>query len=96
MSGGFSPLIGFISQEDHEGVCLSMHLRSGVLWPTPITLDVNEEFAQTLKPGSSKIALRDPEGVMLAVLHVQEVWQPDREAEAELVFGTTSTGWTTC
>ena len=89
MSGGFSPLTGFMNQEDYECVCHDMHLGSGVLWPMPITLDVSEEFAETLKPGS-KVALRDPEGVMLAVLHVEEVWQPDREAEAESVFGTAS------
>jgi sulfate adenylyltransferase len=57
----------------------------------PITLDVTEEFAKKLTPGSSKVALRDPEGVMLAVLHVEEVWQPDRKDEAQSVFGTTST-----
>jgi sulfate adenylyltransferase len=91
MSGGFSPLTGFLNQGDYEGVCHNMRLGSGVLWPMPITLDVKEEFAQTLKPGTSKIALRDPEGVMLAVLHVEDVWQPDREAEARAVFGTTST-----
>jgi sulfate adenylyltransferase len=92
MSGGFSPLSGFMNQDDYEGVCQNMRLRlrPGVLWPMPITLDVKEDFAKTLSPGSSKIALRDPEGVMLAVLHVEEVWQPDREAEAESVFGTTS------
>ena len=90
MSGGFSPLRGFMNQADYEGVSHKMRLASGVLWPMPITLDVKEEFAKTLKPGSSKIALRDPEGVMLAVLHVEEVWQPDRKAEAEAVFGTTS------
>ena len=56
----------------------------------PITLDVSEDFAKSLKPGSSKIALRDPEGVMLAVLHVEEVWQPDRKAEAKAVFNSTS------
>ncbi len=39
---------------------------------------------------TSKVALRDPEGVMLAVLHVEEVWQPDREAEVQAVFDTTS------
>ena len=39
----------------------------------PITLDVSEEFARKLTPGSSKVALRDAEGVMLAVLHVEEV-----------------------
>jgi len=91
MSGGFSPLTGFMNQNDYEGVCHHMRLQSGVLWPMPITLDVKEEFAKTLQPGTSKIALRDPEGVMLAVLHVEDVWQPDREAEAKAVFGTTST-----
>jgi sulfate adenylyltransferase len=90
MSGGFSPLQGFMTRADYEGVSNNMRLSSGLLWPIPITLDVKEEFAKTLKAGSSKIALRDGEGVMLAVLHVDEVWQPDRMAEAKAVFGTTS------
>ena len=90
MSGGFSPLTGFLNQRDYEGVSHNMRLQSGVLWPLPVTLDVSEEFTKSLKPGSSKIALRDPEGVMLAVLHVEDVWLPDRIAEAEAVFGTTS------
>jgi sulfate adenylyltransferase len=91
LSGGFSPLRGFMTKADYEGVCKNMRLVSGVLWPMPITLDVTEEFAKKLTPGTSKIALRDPEGVMLAVLHVEEVWQPDRKGEAESVFGTAST-----
>jgi sulfate adenylyltransferase len=91
MSGGFSPLRGFMTRVEYEGVCHNMRLASGVLWPMPITLDVTEEFAKTLKPGSSKVALRDPEGVMLAVLNVEEIWQPDRKAEAQAVFNTTST-----
>ncbi|MGA9041786.1 MAG: bifunctional sulfate adenylyltransferase/adenylylsulfate kinase [Terriglobales bacterium] len=89
LNGGFSPLRGFMTKADYDGVCKHMKLASGVLWPMPITLDVTEAFAQTLKPGS-KVALRDPEGVMLAVLNVEEVWQADREAEAKSVFGTTS------
>ncbi len=91
MSGGFSPLRGFMTRADYEGVCHKMKLATGAIWPMPITLDVTEEFAKGLKAGSSKIALRDPEGVMLAVLHVEEVWHPDRQAEAKAVFGTTST-----
>src|SRR5260370_32550314 len=66
-----------------------MRLASGVLGPMPITLDVTEEFAKKLTPGS-KVALRDAEGVMLAVLHVEEVWQADRAAEAKAVFNSTS------
>ena len=77
-----------MTRADYEGVCHDMRLSNGVLWPMPITLDVTEDFAKKLKPGSSKIALRDPEGVMVAILHVEEVWQPDRQAEAKAVFDT--------
>ena len=91
LSGGFSPLRGFMTRPDYEGVCHDMRLTSGVIWPMPVTLDVTEDFAKKLQPGTSKVALRDPEGVMLAVLNVEEVWQPDRKAEAKAVFGTTST-----
>jgi len=90
MNGGFSPLRGFMARADYEGVCHNMRLTSGVLWPMPVTLDVAEAFAKSVNPGKSKIALRDPEGVMLAVLHVEEVWQPDLRAEAKAVFNTTS------
>lgn len=90
LSGGFSPLRGFMNRADYEGVCRDMHLASGVIWPMPITLDVTEEFANKLTPGTSKVALRDAEGVMIAVLNVEDVWQPDRKAEAKSVFGTTS------
>jgi sulfate adenylyltransferase len=90
ITGGFSPLGGFMTRADYEGVCHNMRLSSGTLWPMPITLDVTEEFAKKLTPGTSKVALRDPEGVMLAVLNVEEVWQPDRKAEAQAVFASTS------
>src|SRR5438874_437773 len=91
LSGGFSPLCGFMTRAEFDSVCHSMRLTTGVLWPIPIVLDVGEAFAKSLKRNTSKIALRDAEGVMLAVLHVEEVWQPDRKREAEAVFGTTST-----
>jgi sulfate adenylyltransferase len=90
LTGGFSPLRGFMTRADYEGVCHNMRLANGTLWPMPITLDVTEEFAKKLTPGTSKVALRDPEGVMLAVLNVEEVWQPDRKAEARAVFASTS------
>ena len=89
LNGGFSPLTGFMTSRDHAAVCSDMRLADGTLWPIPITLDVGEPLADELSPGDC-LALRDPEGVMLAVLHVEEVWRPDREAEAEAVFGTAS------
>jgi len=87
LSGGFSPLTGFMTQADYAGVCSSMRLADGTIWPIPITLDVSEELADTLSAGST-LALRDAEGVILAALHVEEVWRPDLEAEASAVFAT--------
>ena len=72
-----------MNKADYESVCSKMRLANGALWPMPITLDVSKEFAEKLKPGSSKVALRDAEGVMLAVINVEDIWEPDREAEAE-------------
>jgi len=88
--GGFSPLKGFMGRQDYESVCKSMRLADGTLWPIPITLDVSDELAEKLNAGSS-LALRDPEGVMLAALHVEETWKPDLDAEAQQVFGTQDT-----
>lgn len=89
LDGGFSPLRGFMCRADYESVCHKMRLADGKLWPIPITLDVPEEFARSTKTGDA-IALRDPEGVMLAALHVEDIWQPDLRAEAESVFGSAS------
>ena len=90
LNGAFSPLRGFMTTADYDSVCKDMRLADKTLWPMPITLDVDESFAQSLEVGG-KLALRDPEGVMLAVLHVEDVWQPDREAEAKAVFGSNDT-----
>jgi hypothetical protein len=78
-----------MTKADYEGVCQNMRLAGSLIWPIPITLDVTEDFAINLTAGSSKVALRDAEGVMLAVLHVEEVWQPDRTAEAKATCPTT-------
>jgi sulfate adenylyltransferase len=87
LNGGFSPLKGFMGAADFDSVCASMRLSDGTLWPIPVTLDVPEKFVQGLRDNSS-LALRDPEGVMLAALHVEEIWECDRLAEAERVYGT--------
>lgn len=87
MNGGFSPLKGFMSEADYDGVVSEMRLADGSLWPMPITLDVSEEFAQSIEPGQD-IALRDQEGVILATLTVTDRWTPDKAREAVGVFGS--------
>ena len=86
LNGGFAPLDGFLRQADYESVVAKMRLGDGRLWPMPITLDVSEDFADRVTPGQ-EIALRDPEGVVLAILSVDDIWRPDKAAEAEAVFG---------
>ncbi len=88
-NGGFSPLNGFMKRDEYDSVCSKMRLPDGTVWPIPIVLDVSEEIAKKLDIGV-KLALRDPEGVMLAVISVEDIWEPDRNKEAELVYGTTN------
>jgi sulfate adenylyltransferase len=86
MNGGFNPLKGFMSEADFDSVVETMRLADGSLWPMPITLDVSEEFAKGVAPGED-IALRDAEGVILAILSVTDSWVPNKAREAEMVFG---------
>jgi sulfate adenylyltransferase len=86
MNGGFAPLKGFMGQADYDGVVANMRTADGTLWPIPITLDVSEAFADKVEPGQD-IALRDQEGVILAILSISDKWVPNKAAEAEKVFG---------
>jgi sulfate adenylyltransferase len=88
LGGGFSPLTGFLGRADYESVLARMRLADGTLWPIPVTLDVSETLAQGLTPGA-RVALRDADNTPLAILTVDEVWRPDREHEAQQVFGST-------
>lgn len=86
MNGGFYPLKGFLTEAEYDGVVEDMRLPTGELWPMPITLDVSEDTAGKIEPGQD-IALRDQEGVILAILSVTDKWEPNKSKEAELVFG---------
>ncbi|QDL90822.1 bifunctional sulfate adenylyltransferase/adenylylsulfate kinase [Paroceanicella profunda] len=86
MNGGFYPLKGFLSEADYNGVVENMRLADGSLWPMPITLDVSEELAAKVEPGQD-VALRDQEGVILAIMSISDKWEPNKALEAEKVFG---------
>ena len=89
MNGGFTPLGGFMDRESYEHVLESLRLPGGELWPIPVILDVERTLAGEIGPGA-RLALRDLEGLALAVLDVSDVWKPDKRVEAQRVFGTTS------
>ncbi|WMS87298.1 bifunctional sulfate adenylyltransferase/adenylylsulfate kinase [Pleionea litopenaei] len=86
LNGGFSPLNGFMTESDYQSVLDNMRLADGTLWPMPITLDVSEDFAAKVAVGD-KVTLRDPEGVVIAVLELSDKWVPNKTEEAEKVYG---------
>ena len=87
LNGGFSPLTGFMDRAAYERVLEEMRLADGRRWPLPVTLDVSEAFAEGLARGQ-QICLNDAEGVLLAVLVVEDLWSPDRRREAKALYGS--------
>ncbi len=87
--GGFTPLDGFMSRADWEGVCGACRTASGLFWPIPITLSVDAATAAAIPPGSD-ISLVDPEnGETLATMQVAEKYRIDKARECQAVFRTT-------
>jgi sulfate adenylyltransferase len=86
MNGAFNPLKGFLGKADYDGVVKEMRLADGAFWPMPINLDVSEAFGAKVEVGQD-IALRDQEGVILAIMSVTDKWVADKAFEAEGVFG---------
>ncbi len=90
LNGGFSPLDGYLTEADYQSVVEDMRLGDGTLWPVPVTLDVAQELADTLEIGQV-LALRDPEGFLVALLDISAKWQPNKRLEARAVYGTEDT-----
>ena len=87
LNGAFSPLRGYQTQSEYNGVLRDLSLPSGVLWPLPIVLDVSSEFAQFIEQGQD-IALRDTEGVLVATMTAEDIWVADKDVEARALFGS--------
>jgi sulfate adenylyltransferase len=81
-SGALSPLPGFMGREDYERVIEEMRLAGGLPWALPVCLAVPEA------PQGDRVALADESGRPLAVLDVEEVYEYDKEREAERCFRT--------
>ncbi|CAG8571009.1 20344_t:CDS:2 [Rhizophagus irregularis] len=89
MNGGFSPLEGFMNQEDYQSVVNNLRLKNGLLFSMPITLDVSDQDIETLGLESKKrIVLRDPrDDAPLSILTIQDIYKPNKIEEATKVFG---------
>jgi len=87
--GGFTPLDGFMTHADWQGVCDGMKMANGLFWPIPITLSADEVSAARIKTGED-IALIDPDdGSVLATMKVTEKYKIDKAHECATVYKTT-------
>jgi sulfate adenylyltransferase len=83
--GGFTPLDGFMTHADWEGVCERFRTASGLFWPIPITLS-----SEKSSPTGSEVALIDPDGgAPLATMKIVESYKIDKQRECLAVFKTT-------
>ena len=85
--GGFSPLNGFMEQNDYEKVVEDMRLASGLPWAIPVTLSVTEEVAEPLKEGGW-VRLDDSEGNFIGVLELTQKYRYNKAHEAVNVYRT--------
>jgi len=90
VTGALSPLTGFMQERDYESVINNTTLSDGTVWPIPYYIDLTAEQAESINIGD-KVALRDIEGFMPAIMTVESKWEPDKLKEAEKVYGTTDT-----
>jgi sulfate adenylyltransferase len=82
-SGALSPLEGFMGRDDYEGVVETMRLSNGLPWALPVCLAVDAA------PTGDRVALTGEAGKPLAVLDVEDVFEYDKQREAEQCFRTT-------
>ncbi len=74
LSGAYAPLEGYLNQAEHQSVCDSMRLADGTLWPLALSLEITRELAANYRR-EDRIALRDPEGILLAILSVEDTFE---------------------
>jgi sulfate adenylyltransferase len=86
--GAFSPLTGFLAEEDYNSVVERMRLADGTVWSIPVTLPVEADVAASLKAGVQVALVGEQDGVVYGILDVTSIYKVDQKNEAVKVFKT--------
>jgi sulfate adenylyltransferase len=89
--GAFSPLTGFMNEQDYNSVVESMRLADGTVWSIPITLAIEAGIASTLQAGEQVALVGEEDGITYAILDVTSIFTVDQKNEAVKVFKTDDT-----
>lgn len=84
--GGFTPLDGFMTKADWQGVCDGMKMASGLFWPIPVTLSTDDE---AVKAGGEVALVGGDNNEILATMKVSEKYTIDKAHECMQVYKTT-------
>lgn len=87
--GAFSPLTGFLNEDDYYSVVRHMRLADGTLWSIPITLSLSEQEAAELSIEERIALVGEQDGIVYGVLEVGSIYKVDQQYEARQVFKTT-------
>lgn len=87
--GVFSPLEGFVGQEDFQSIVSKGRLKNGLAWTVPIVLDVDYQTAAKINQAGD-VALASS-GERFAILHVDEIYGFDKLAVAKAIYQTDDT-----
>jgi sulfate adenylyltransferase len=89
--GGFTPLDGFMTKADWQGVCDKFQMADGTFWPIPITVSTTEGQADSIKDGEEIALVSEESGEVMATMKVTEKYKIDKKHECENVYKTTDT-----
>ena len=85
--GIFSPLEGFVGEDDFQSIVKTGRLSNGLAWTVPITLDIDEQEGRKMKD-AGQVALTSDNNEKFAILHVEEVYSFDKIACAKSIYQT--------
>ncbi len=86
-AGIFSPLEGFLRQDELASILNERRLPDDTPWTIPVLLDISENESANIMEGDECL-VTDPQNNITALLRIEEKYRFNKKEIAEKVFGT--------